>query len=273
MLTIDTNRLNLMPSIRVINIFTGVGLNRARLYRLAVAALSILLSNTAWAVIISPVKVELSHTHPVVTITVTNDSDLPMILQNQVLVWTQSNGEDHLEESTDLLVAPVIAQIAPRSVQIFRVTQRRLTVATVERAYRLVFDDISANEYENEVDAVNFVFSHRLPVFIAGTGTMGPKLQLEKCLDSVALNCLRLNNDGDKYIQVHSLMVNGSDWHDNLAAGNRILAGSWVQWTFASPPPSAGRLTITAETSVGQMNFELPYSDRLPTGSVSHELY
>ncbi|WP_417656698.1 hypothetical protein [Pseudidiomarina aestuarii] len=46
-----------------------------------------------------------------------------------------------------------------------------------------------------------------------------------------------------------------------------------MQWTFASPPPSAGRLTITAETSVGQMNFELPYPDRLPTGSVSHELY
>jgi fimbrial chaperone protein len=234
--------------------------NGGRFYWLTVMAVGCLLTNAALAVTITPVKVELSHAHSVVTITVTNDADLPLTLQQQVLAWTQVDGEDHLEESTDLLVAPAIAKIEPRGIQIFRVTQRRPTVAVAERAYRLVLDDVSAIERQGEVSGVNVFFSHRLPVFVAGTGKIGPKLHLAKCPNSAELGCVRLENDGDQYVQVRSLIVNGRTWQEELEAGNRILAGAWRQWTFASPPVSAGRLTITAETSAGQMSFEFPNS-------------
>lgn len=260
-----------MPSANKMNVSSDVGLNRSRLYLLAVMALGCLLTTAALAVTISPVKVELSGAHPVVTITVTNDADLPLTFQNQVLAWTQVNGEDHLEESTDLLVAPAIAEIEPRGTQIFRVTQRRPTVDVAERAYRLVLDDISATERQSEVNGVNFVFSHRLPVFVAGTGKIGPKPHLGMCPNSPEPGCVRLENDGDQYVQVRSLIVNGRNWQEDLGAGNRILAGAWKQWTFASPPVSAGRLTITAETSAGRVTIELPNSGPLPTGSVSHE--
>lgn len=250
---------------------SAVWLNRGSLYRLAVMALGSLLSSAALAVIISPVTVELSRAHPVVTITVTNDADSPLTLQNQVLAWTQVNGEDHLEESTDLLVAPAIAEIAPRGTQIFRVTQRRPTAAVAERAYRLVLDDISAAEQQNELGGVNFVFSHRLPVFVAGTGNLGPWLHLGQCPNSPETGCVRLQNSGDQYLQVRSLTVNGSHWQADLEAGNRILAGAWKQWTFSPPPASAGRLTLTAETSAGRMRFELPDPGSSPTCSVSHE--
>jgi len=252
------------------SVSSGVGLNRGWLYQLGAMAVGCLLSSAALAVTISPVTVELSRAHPVVTITVTNDADLPLTLQNQVLAWTQVNGEDHLEESTDLLVAPAIARIAPRGTQIFRVTQRRPTVAVAERAYRLVLDDISATERQSEVSGVNFVFSHRLPVFVAGTGTIGPKLHLGECPNSAEAGCVRLHNDGDQFVQVRSLMVNGRNWHANLEAGSRVLAGAWKQWTFESPPVSAGRLTVTAETSAGRVSFELPNPDPLSSGSVSH---
>jgi len=56
--------------------------------------------------------------------------------------------------------------------------------------------------------------------------------------------------------------VNGINWKENLDAGNRVLAGAWKQWTFASPPASAGQLTVTAETSDGQMTFELANPSR-----------
>ena len=262
-----------MPSINKMNMMVSSdgGLNRGNVYRLAAMAVGWLLSSAALAVTISPVKVELSRAHPVVTITVTNDADLPLTLQNQVLAWTQVDGEDHLEESTDLLVAPAIAEIEPRGTQIFRVTQRRPTVAVAERAYRLVLDDISATTArQSEVDGVNFVFSHRLPVFAAGTGKIGPKPHLEKCPHSAEAGCVRLQNNGDQYVQVRSLIVTGRNWQEKLAAGNRILAGAWKQWTFTVPPESAGRLTITGETSAGPVSFELPNPGPLPTGSASH---
>ncbi len=261
MLTIDSDRK------------LGVGPNRGNVYRLVVMALASWFSSTTLAVIISPVKVELSPAHPVVTITVTNDSDVAMILQNQILAWTQVDGEDQLEESNDLLVAPMIAQISPRASQVFRVTQRHQTAVITERAYRLVLDDISSTARPIDAEVVNFVFSHRLPVFIAGTSTVGPQLQLGICPAAIELGCVRLTNAGDSYAQVQKLMVTGTDWQQELGAGTRILAGSWLQWTFASPPLSVGQLTITADTTAGRAIFELPNPALLlsPIGSNAHE--
>jgi fimbrial chaperone protein len=225
-------------------------------------AVAAIFSSAALAVTISPVNVNLSRAHPVATITVTNDSDSPLTLQQQVLAWTQINGEDRLEESTDLLVAPAIAKIEPRATQIFRVTTRRAKVTVAERAYRLVLDDVSAIERKTGFSGVNVVFSHRLPVIVAGTGKIGPKLRLAKCPTSAEPGCVRLQNDGDQYVRVLSLIVNGRNWQEDLGAANRILAGAWMQWTFASPPVSAGQLTITADTSAGGVSFELPNAGR-----------
>lgn len=229
-----------------------------RLCQLAVMAVGGLLAHAALAVTISPVKVELSPAHPVVAITVVNDADVSLTLQNQVLAWTQVNGEDHLEESTELLVAPAIAEIEAGGTQVFRVTLRHPTASVSERAYRLVLDDVSAIERHAQTGAVNFVFSHRLPVFVAGTGTLGPKPRLGTCPNSSEQGCFRLRNDGDHYVQVLSLVVGGTNWQQDLGAGNRILPGAWRQWTVASPPASAGRLTVTVETLDGRMSLELP---------------
>jgi fimbrial chaperone protein len=264
MLTTERHRTRLKPSTISLNVPSDARLNRGGFCRLAVMGLGCLLTSAALAVTISPVKVLLSAANPVVTITVTNDADLPMTYQSQVLAWTQVNGEDHLEESTDLLVAPAIAHIEPQGTQIFRVMQRHPTLAVAERAYRLVLDDISATQSQGEVSGVNFVFSHRLPVFVAGTGEIGPKPHLVKCPNSPVPGCVRMENTGDQYVKVHSLTVNGRNWREALGADNRILAGAWQQWTFATPPASAGRLRITAETSAGRVRLELP-------NPVSHE--
>ena len=260
-----------MHSTCEMHVSNDVGLTRGSFHLLTVIALCCLFSYAAAATTITPVKVELSRAQPVVTITVTNDADLPLIFQSQVLAWTQVNGEDLLEESSDLLVAPAIVEIAPRGTQVFRITQRRPVAAAMERAYRLVLDDISGTKHQNEVDGVNFVFSHRLPVFVAGTGKNRPKPKLRTCPNTPDVGCVRLENEGDRHVQVQSLVVNGRNWQKNLGAGHRVLAGAWMQWTFPSPPLSAGRLTVIAETSAGRVSFELPNSDPLPTGSVSDE--
>jgi fimbrial chaperone protein len=225
-------------------------------------------------VIISPVKVELSLNQPVVSITVTNDSNVSMTLQNQVLAWSQMNGHDQLEESFDLLVAPVIAEIAPGANQIFRVTQRRQSLTVNERAYRLVLDDISGTAGPTGGDGVNFVFSHRLPVFVAGTGTSGPQLQLSPCPAVTDTGCLRLTNHGDTYTQIQQLVVTGGDWQHDLGAGTRILAGAWMQWTFASPPLGVDYLTVTVKTNAGGTIFNLsnPNPLSLSTDAIPYEL-
>lgn len=268
MLTINFVSLEIRAVSCLSSLLNGLAGFKGGIYLLAVLVFSGLVSNAVSAVTISPVKVSLSPAHPVVTITVTNDADFPLTLQNQVLSWSQVDGEDRLEESTDLLVAPVIIQIAPKGTQIFRVTQRRKTPSITERAYRLVLDDISAIEHAGSVNGINFIFSHRLPVFIAGTGTTGAKPQFGVCVVVAKQPCVRLVNKGDHYVQVRSVLVKGSNWQVELGAGERILAGAWMQWTYDLPPVSAGKLTAIAKTSVGEISIELPTPELLPKGSV-----
>jgi fimbrial chaperone protein len=228
------------------------------LRRLAIIAVGLLVANGAQAVTISPVMVELTPAHRVAAITVSNDSDLPLILQTETLAWTQPNGEDLNEETEDLLVVPPIAEIKPGGSQIFRVTLRRPTSAAAERAYRLVLDDVSEIKKETEEIGVTFSFSHRLPVFVAGTGKIGPKPRLGACSPAAASGCVRLDNEGDRFFQVRRLTVEGGDWRKELGGGTRVLAGGWRQWTFAWPTKYAGPLTVNAETSAGPLTIKLP---------------
>jgi hypothetical protein len=69
---------------------------------------------------------------------------------------------------------------------------------------------------------------------------------------------VRLDNEGDRYFQVRRLTVEGGDWHEEMGAGTRVLAGAWKQWTFAWPTNHAGPLTVNAETSAGPLTIELP---------------
>lgn len=225
---------------------------------LVAAAVGVLVSSNAQAVTISPVIVNLTPTHRVVAVTVSNDSDSPLTLQAETFKWTQINGEEREEESHDLLVVPPLAEIKPGDSQIFRITLRRPALAVAERAYRLVLDDVGEINRESKGITITFNFSHRLPVFVAGAGKIGPKPRLGMCPTPSQPSCVRIDNEGDRFVQVKRLTIDGRNWHKEMVLGNRVLAGSWKQWTFDWPANYSGPMTVNAETSAGPLSIELP---------------
>ena len=69
---------------------------------------------------------------------------------------------------------------------------------------------------------------------------------------------MRLDNDGNRYMQVKSLTVDGVAWHKDLRVSTRVLAGAWKQWTFDLPVTVTGAIQVKADTSDGPVVFELP---------------
>lgn len=221
-------------------------------------------SNVTQALTISPVLVELSPDRRITSITIFNAADHPVSFQTQTLAWSESDGTDVYNESDELIVVPPIAEIGAGASQIFRVTTREAPT-TQERAYRLIFEDITdivSTAHAAGEASIDIRVNHSLPVFIAGPGKSLAQPRLGACANlgsapSPTSSCVRLDNDGNHYLQVKSLSIAGTDWRKDLNSGARVLAGAWRQWTFEVPPHAAGPLQVQADTTAGLVTFTL----------------
>jgi fimbrial chaperone protein len=218
----------------------------------------------AHALTISPVLVELSPARRVASITITNPGDRPLSFQTQVRAWSQPDGADAYADTTELFVVPPIAEIAAGGSQIFRVTTRTRPSAE-EHAYRLIFEDVSefaAPAAPTGESSISIRVNHDLPVFFAAAGKPHLQSRLGPCADAAALpattGCVRLDNEGSRYLRVKSLTLEGANWRKDINAGTRVLAGAWRQWTFDLPSHLTGSLRVQAETSDGPVTFEWP---------------
>jgi len=224
--------------------------------------------STAHALTISPVLVELSPARRIASITITNPGDRPLSFQTQVRAWSQPDGADAYADTDELFVVPPIAEIAAGGSQIFRVTTRTRPSAD-EHAYRLIFEDVSelaASATPAGESSINIRVNHDLPVFFAAAGKLRLQPRLGPCANAAALpattGCVRIDNDGSRYLRVKSLTLEGANWRKDINAGTRVLAGAWRQWTFDRPAQLIGSLRVTAETSDGPVTFEWPISAR-----------
>ncbi len=214
----------------------------------------------AQALGISPVLVELSPAQRVGSVTLTNDSDRALNFQAETRSWTQPEGSDQYEESTDLLVVPPIAEIAPGASQIFRVTLRRPPVGPREQAYRLILEDVS-QEVAKQGSSVSLRYRYDLPVFVTTSNKARARLSLDPCVKPTT-GCVRVNNAGERYAVVKKLGIEGKGWQRELQVGARVLAGAWRQWTFDLPTKADGPVRVKADTSVGEIAAELSVSGR-----------
>jgi len=220
-------------------------------------------SSAAHAVTISPVVVDLSPARRIASITITNPGERAISFQTATLAWTQPDGVDRYDETDELVVVPPIAEIAAGGSQIFRVTMRA-PPSPDEHAYRLVFEDVTeaAAPSSDEV-AVNVRVNHNLPVFVAVGGKPRAEPRIGPCTTSVSAmsGCVRLDNDGNRYLQVKSLTVESGSWRKHLKT-TRVLAGAWRQWTFDLPAQLTEALRVIAETSDGLVMFQFPIPAR-----------
>jgi fimbrial chaperone protein len=244
-----------LPSRRAAGVLAAFGRTLVWLGALAVLGL---VSGAVEALTISPVIVELSSAHKVVSITVTNPSDRAVSFQAEALAWSQPDGRDHYDETTDLMVVPPIAEIGAGKSQIFRVTSRLLPGSS-EQAYRLILEDVTTETVVAPDSAtVNIRVRHSLPVFVAGAGKAQVEAHLRPCSPPGSGGCVRLDNQGSHYLAIKSLAIDGNDWHKGVDVGTRVLAGAWREFRFDVPANSAGLLRVQADTSAGPFDGNIP---------------
>jgi fimbrial chaperone protein len=115
---------------------------------------------------VSTVRIDLSDRQPAATVTISNDGAEKSLVQIRALTWTQADGKDVQEMTTDLIVTPPIADIDVGGRQMVRVGFVGKKQMPVEGTYRLQIEEVPRQDQELQ-HSVETYLRISVPIFIA----------------------------------------------------------------------------------------------------------
>jgi fimbrial chaperone protein len=126
---------------------------------------------------ISPLRAELSTSTLTGSLTLRNQETTPVVVQAEVMLWQQADGQDQLTPSRDVLVSPAVFTLPGNGSQLVRVALRRPADAQRELSYRLILTEVPQQASPN-FTGLNVALQLSLPVFVAPlTGTAESQLE------------------------------------------------------------------------------------------------
>jgi fimbrial chaperone protein len=150
---------------------------------------------------VTPVRIYMAPRDRAVAVTVTNEGDEELVMQADVYVWKQKpDGEDELALTEDLILAPPILKLAPRSRQVLRLAMVRPRPASEQLTYRLIVREVPEAKPAEKQLQLQIALAFSLPVFITPPSA---KRQLGCTIDRVAADTVRAScaNTGTAYAQ------------------------------------------------------------------------
>jgi fimbrial chaperone protein len=137
---------------------------------LAMVAVVLLIAGTdarAGQFSVTPVRVFMAPKDRAAAITITNESDEPLVMQADVYAWKQkADGEDDLVASEDLFLAPPIIKLAPRARQVVRLAVLKPASLPEQQTYRLIVREVPEAQAADRNVQVQIALAFSLPVFI-----------------------------------------------------------------------------------------------------------
>ena len=155
---------------------------------------------------ISPVRVFLEPRQRAAALTIVNGADTEVILQADVLRWSQDGaGQDRLEPSDDVIVSPPILKVPAQGRQVVRLA--RLVAPDPQRqlTYRLLLREVPDTSRVTQPGAslpIALVLS--IPIFLSPAGAQ-PDVRCE--LQAGQPPQVACRNDGRAYAQLRELSV------------------------------------------------------------------
>jgi len=209
---------------------------------------------------VSPIQIDLGAGHRTAVVTVHSDQDESMLLQAQVLAWSQPGGVDALVDTSEVLVTPAVFTLAAHGQQVVRIALRTDPDRVLERDFRLIVQEVPGAVQPN-FTGLNIALRMSLPVFVLPAGKVAPAVAFSADWDAVSHQLsVVATNSGSAHIQFRGLEARldanteGSGWRDPVL--KYVLPGSRMTWHWDVPagtvlPP---QLYIQADSDQGPLS-------------------
>ena len=213
---------------------------------------------------ISPIRVELASGRRTEALTLRNADDAPVVVQVQVVAWSQKDGADQFDATREMLVTPPVLQIPGNGEQIVRVALRGQPDRSQELAYRVVFEEVP-QAAPTAFTGLRVALRISVPIFIAPT-VGKPHADLSWDLRALPDGRLEVSatNHGSAHSQVtdFELQPAGAAGAGSPAlqgmTGKYVLPGSRMSWVLkAESSPGQGTYTIRGHSDQGEFSAEV----------------
>lgn len=171
----------------------------------------------------------------------TNSGQVPLHAQIRVFRWTQVDGEDVLEPTTDLAISPSMLELPAGGEQLVRVVRLGPPPAGVETSYRVLVDELPLEDVPKplvERRGLQFVLRYSIPVFLAPQGAQASAPILHARLTGNAdARLLVVDNLGNGRAQLADLTHVAADGKRRVVApglSGYVLPGQRRHWVL--PP-------------------------------------
>jgi len=208
---------------------------------------------------IAPIRVQLGAAHHSAALTLTNVEEGPVVVQVRAFAWSQQGGEDHLDDTQDVLVSPAVLQIPGNGAQIVRVALRGAPDPTRELTYRLLFDEVPQAAPAG-FNGLRVSLRLSVPLFVAPVhGTPSPNLQWElRPLPGGDVEVAAVN-EGTAHLQVADFDVQvGADTPLHAKTSKYLLPGGRMLWQLQPEAPLAAQGSVVIHGHSDQGDFTSP---------------
>jgi len=212
---------------------------------------------------VNPIRIEMAKGITNAVITVRNDGDEPVVVQSSVMAWTQEAGNDVYSDTSQALITPPVATIAPGAEQILRVGLRRSADPRLELAFRVFLQEVPPPPKPG-FTGLQVALRVGIPVFVAPLTPIPRKLDWSAKLGADGAVHLTAQNAGTARVQITDFELSPADGGEPLAHESTlvyILASQRRDWTFAVPAGrvnSATELRLKAFTDAGEVDTPIP---------------
>jgi fimbrial chaperone protein len=214
---------------------------------------------------ISPLRAELSSRAQTGALTLRNQESTPVVVQAEVLLWEQAEGQDKLSPTRDVLVSPAVFTIPGNGSQLVRVALRRAADAQRELSYRLILTEVP-QQASPEFTGLNVALRLSLPIFVSPTTTVEPRIEWSANRSAEGAIALTARNTGNAHARVLSfdaLSAAGSSLGSPQNVSAYILPGQARTWTLDNKQNEATsstdwqRLRVKGTTEAGDFEVEI----------------
>ena len=210
---------------------------------------------------VSPVRIYMTPKDRAIAVTINNDGTEPVALQADLYLWQQkADGTDDLQPTDDMVMAPPILKIPPKSKQVLRLARVVPPDASRQLTYRLIVREIPEATQPKEAGiSIPIALAFSMPVFITppvAQRDMACSLLRGQDPEGPTL-AVRCANTGTAYSQVRSAVlerneqalarVDGGVYILPGAAKNMVLGSA--EKPAAVTPPAATASSPFAPTA------------------------